>query len=191
MKVLDILQGLRSIVNIKNLRTLLKIKWVVFGIGPFIFIIGILFVIGIGRWLTTYPPICLSCHAKQSALPMWEPSKVHSPKVTCVDCHAKPGELFPRFFFADERMNDNCLICHKAIPMKEMEETSPIKINHKLHHEEAKLMCIDCHRNIAHEKFEEGTNRPKKLTCGECHKEDLTGGPEACMKCHTKNPGKI
>ena len=190
MKVLSLIKWSMSLATIKNIKILLKSKWVIFGVGPIMTLIGAALVIWIGHLLTTHPAICLSCHARQSSIPMWASSKIHPDRVTCVDCHAKIGQLFPRHFFADERVNDNCLGCHKPVTAKEMEEAHHTKIAHKLHIEESKLMCIDCHRNIAHEKIEAGTNRPHRLTCMECHEEAISGGPEACMKCHTKIPVK-
>jgi hypothetical protein len=187
MKVLSMIRRLRSAIKIKNI---LKSKWFIFGIGPIFTLIGIVLVIGIGHTLTTYPLICLSCHARQTNISMWSPSAVHPARITCVNCHAKPGQLFPRDFFADERVNDNCLFCHRNVAEKGKETAHHMKIAHKLHIEESKLMCIDCHRNIAHEKMEARTNRPRRLTCMECHEEAISGGPEACMKCHTKIPVK-
>jgi len=177
-----------STINVKNIRLLLKSKWVIFGVGPVLTLIGVALVIGIGHTLTTYPMICLSCHARQSSISMWSPSEIHPARVTCVNCHAKVGQLFPRDFFADEKVNDNCLVCHKQVAGKEIEEAHHMKIAHKLHIEESKLMCVDCHKNIAHEKMEAGTNRPRRLTCIECHEEAIAGGPESCTKCHTKIP---
>jgi len=190
MKGLSTIKRLMSLINIKNIRILMKSKWLIFGVGPVVTLIGVALVIGIGHTLTTYPMICLSCHARQSGISMWSPSMIHPSRVTCVNCHARPGQLFPRDFFADERVNDNCLFCHRNVAEKEMEEAHHMKIAHKLHIQEPKLMCIDCHRNIAHEKMEAGTNRPRRLTCMECHEEAISGGPESCMKCHTKIPVK-
>lgn len=190
MKGLKNLKTIRLLINAKEIKLLLKSKWVIFGVGPLITLIGVAIVIWIGHLLTTHPAICLSCHARQSSIPMWAPSKIHPERVTCVNCHAKRGQLFPRYFFADERVNDNCLNCHPAVAQKEMEEAHHMKIAHKLHVEESKLTCIDCHRNIAHEKIEAGTNRPRRLTCIECHEDAIAGGPESCMKCHTKIPVK-
>lgn len=190
MKVWGMTRWLISAINIKNARILLKSKWVIFGLGPMITLIGVAFVIWTGHLLTTHPAICLSCHARQSSIPMWAQSAIHPARVICVDCHAKPGQLFPRFFFADERVNDNCLSCHRHVAKKESGEAHHMKIAHKLHIEESKLMCIDCHRSIAHEKLEVGTNRPRRLTCIECHEEAIEGGPESCLKCHTKIPVK-
>lgn len=176
--------------SVKNLKVLLKSKWVIFGVGPLVTVIGALLVIWVGHTLTAHPAICLSCHARQTSISMWASSQLHPKTVTCVNCHAKPGQLFPRDFFADQQVNDNCLNCHKHVAQKEIEEAHHMKIAHKIHIEESKLMCIDCHRNIAHEKMEAGTNRPRRLTCTECHEEAISGGPESCTKCHTKIPVK-
>jgi len=188
MKALGLIKWSISMININNIKTLLKSKWVIFGVGPILILIGVVLVILVGHTLTAHPLICLSCHARQSSISMWAPSQIHPSRVSCVHCHAKPGQLFPRFFYADERVNDNCLGCHKPMAGREMEESHHMRIAHKLHIEESKLMCIDCHRNIAHEKIEAGMNRPRRLTCIECHEEAIAGGPEACMKCHTKIP---
>jgi len=187
MKLLRTIREIRPMIRIKKI---LKSKWVIFGVGPIFTLIGVVLVILVGHTLTAHPLICLSCHARQSSISMWSPSEIHPARVTCVNCHAKVGQLFPRDFFADEKVNDNCLVCHKQVAGKEMEEAHHMKIAHKLHIEESKLMCIDCHRNIAHEKKDAGTNRPRRLTCMECHEEAISGGPEACMKCHTKIPIK-
>lgn len=190
MKGLSILRWLISGINAKNLKLLLKSKWVIFGVGPAFTLIGAGLVIWMGHLLTSHPVICLSCHARQTSISMWAPSDIHPDRVTCVNCHAKAGQLFPRDFFADERVNDKCLGCHGHVAEKEIEEAHHMRIAHKLHVEESKLMCIDCHRNIAHEKMEAGTNRPRRLTCVECHEEAISGGPESCTKCHTKIPVK-
>lgn len=181
---------IRSIGSKINIKKILKSKWVIFLVGPLLTLIGPVLVVWMGHMLTTHPLICLSCHARQTSISMWSPSSIHPARVTCVNCHAKVGQMFPRDFFADERVNENCLFCHKHQAEKEKEEAHHMKIAHKLHIEESKLMCIDCHRNIAHEKMEAKTNRPRRLTCTECHEEAISGGPEACMKCHTKIPVK-
>jgi nitrate/TMAO reductase-like tetraheme cytochrome c subunit len=187
MRVLKRIRSIRSKINIKKI---LKSKWVIFVVGPLLTLIGPVLVIWVGHTLTTHPLICLSCHARQTSISMWSPSSIHPAHVTCVDCHARPGQLFPRDFFADDQVNANCLVCHKPVAEKGIETTDHMKIDHKLHTEEAKLMCIDCHRNIEHDKTEAGTNRPSHLTCIECHEEAISGGPESCMKCHTKIPVK-
>jgi len=185
---MKIFKAIRLIRNSLNIKKVLKSKWVILGVGPIFILIGVVLVIWVGHTLTTYSVICLSCHAKQTSLSMWAPSAIHPARVTCVNCHAKPHQLFLRNFFADERMNENCLFCHKPVAEKGIETAGHMKIDHKLHTEEARLMCMDCHRNIEHDKTEAGTNRPSHLTCIECHEEAISGGPESCMKCHTKIP---
>ena len=179
---------IESTVKAINIKNLLKSRWIIFGVGPVLTLIGVALVILVGHTLTTHRVICLSCHARQTSISMWSPSEIHPSRVTCVRCHAKPGQLFPRDFFADEQVNNNCLVCHKHVAEKEMETGHHTKIAHKIHIEESKLKCIDCHRNIAHEKMEARTNRPRRLTCIECHEEAISGGPESCMKCHIKIP---
>ena len=188
MKALNMIRMVRSTIKMVNFKKIVKSKWIIFGVGPVLTLIGAGVVIWVGHLLTTHPAICLSCHARQTSISMWAPSQIHPDRVTCVSCHAKPAQLFPRDFFADQRVNDNCLVCHKHVAGKEIEEAHHMKIAHKIHIEESKLMCIDCHRNIAHEKIEAGTNRPRRLTCIECHEEAIKGGPESCMKCHIKIP---
>lgn len=186
MNIMSKIKKFKSKIKTINIKKILKSKWVVFVLDPAFTLLGPVLVIWMGHWMTTYPAICLSCHARQTSISMWSPSSIHPARVTCVNCHAKPGQLFPRDFFADERVNDNCLSCHKHVAEKGIETADHMKIDHKLHTEEAKLMCIDCHRNIEHDKTEAGTNRPSHLTCIECHEEAISGGPESCMKCHTK-----
>src|SRR4030043_973307 len=188
MKGLSTIKRLVSLINIKNIRILLKSKWVIFLVGPIFTLIGVVLVIWVGHPLTAHPLICLSWRARQTRLSMWSPSMIHPARVTCADCHAKAGQMFPRDFYADERVDDNCLVCHRHVAEKEMEEAHHMQIAHKLHIEESKLKCIDWHKNIAHEKMEAGMNGPRRLTCMEGHEEAISGGPESCMKCHTKIP---
>src|SRR4030042_1224393 len=156
MKGLSTIKRLVSLINIKNIRILLKSKWVIFVVGPIFTLIGVVLVIWVGHTLTAHPVICLSCHARQTSLSMWSSSMIHPARVTCVDCHAKAGQMFPRDFFADERVDDNCLVCHRHVADKEKEEAHHMKIVHKLHIEESKLKCFVCHKNIAPKKIEAG-----------------------------------
>lgn len=188
MKVFRMIRVMSSLININSIKKVLKSKWVIFGVGPVLTLMGPMLVIWVGHTLTTHSAICLSCHARQTNISMWSSSMVHPARVTCVDCHARPGQLFPRDFFADDQVNANCLFCHRHVAEKKVEEARHIIIDHKLHIEESKLMCIDCHRNIVHEKMKAGTNRPNHLTCIECHEEAIKGESESCMKCHTKIP---
>ena len=46
------------------------------------------------------------------------------------------------------------------------------------------LGCLDCHRNIAHDKAQVETNRPTMRGCfvGECHRKDRN--KDNCRRCH-------
>ena len=71
MKVLSMIRGMRSKVKIKKI---LKSKWVIFGVGPILTLVGVVLVIWVGHTLTAHPLICLSCHARQTSISMWSPS---------------------------------------------------------------------------------------------------------------------
>jgi nitrate/TMAO reductase-like tetraheme cytochrome c subunit len=161
---------------------LVRRKWFLFGFLPGILILGIFVVLLAGHFLMTYPGICLHCHVPQTRVMMWTKS-VHPSEVTCVNCHAKPGQLFPhRYSAKDEFVNNNCVYCHKGVETKEKQVSHDIKIAHRLHIQELELRCVDCHRNIVHEKTIPGTNRPSHETCIECH-EEVTND-DACQLCH-------
>ena len=149
MEIADLIKG--------PILYLVKRKWFLFGILPGVIILGTAFAIVAGRVLMIYPAICLNCHAKQTRIMMWSQS-IHPSRVTCVNCHAEPGQLFPHKFLAkDEFVNKNCVNCHRDIEKKETEVHRDIKISHRLHILEAELKCVDCHRNIVHEKMIPGT----------------------------------
>ena len=144
--------------------------------------------LGVVRFTTGHPFFCLSCHQNQEVPEMWLPSRAHPASVTCIECHTTPGELIPRKFSAsNELMNQNCTRCHPTIPGGE--QTSPqtvriVFVSHKLHMEKGAL-CIDCHRNIEHDKGSPRTNRPAMKTCYQCHQAHPR--TQACDKCHPIN----
>jgi nitrate/TMAO reductase-like tetraheme cytochrome c subunit len=176
MKILDLIQY--------GVLYLLKRKWFSFGILPGLIVLGVAFVIFAGHILMTHPGICLHCHVGQTRIEMWSQS-VHPTRVSCVNCHAEPGQLFPHKFSArDVFVNKNCINCHKDVEKKEKQVINEIKITHRMHIQEAELKCVDCHRNIVHEKMIPGTNRPSHATCIECHEGVEKGEPEACLTCH-------
>jgi len=163
---------------------LVKKKWFLFGVLPGVLIIGVAVVILAGHFLMTYPGICLSCHESQTRIKMWTQS-VHPSQVTCVNCHAEPGQVFPHKFSAkDEFVNKNCLYCHREVENRETEISNDIKITHRMHVQELELTCVHCHRNVVHEKTIPGTNRPSHATCIECHEEVEARDSESCQRCH-------
>ncbi|MBI5967306.1 MAG: hypothetical protein HY882_05560 [Deltaproteobacteria bacterium] len=144
--------------------------------------------LGLVLFTTTHPFYCLSCHRNQNPTERWLPSRAHPASVTCTDCHAKPGEIFPSTYYAsDDLMNKNCLRCHQSIPRGEQTDLHSVrivKISHKLHAEKNAL-CIDCHFNIEHDTYSPRTNRPRMETCYHCHEAHPRN--QACDKCHPIN----
>ncbi len=143
---------------------------------------------GLVRFTTTNSLFCLSCHQNQEPQEMWLPSRVHPASISCKDCHTPPGEVLPRKFSAsDDLMNDQCLRCHPAMARGEQADLKSVrivKISHKLHAEK-KALCIDCHRNIAHDSASLRTNRPQMETCYHCHQAHPR--TQACDQCHPIN----
>jgi nitrate/TMAO reductase-like tetraheme cytochrome c subunit len=141
--------------------------------------------LGLARFTTTHPLFCLSCHQNQEPRELWLPSRAHPASVSCTDCHSLPGGILPAKFSAgDERMNRNCLRCHPEIPNRGPESLETVRVvfvSHKLHAENSAL-CIDCHRNIEHDRLPPQTNRPAMETCYQCHQAHPR--TQACEKCH-------
>jgi len=160
--------------------------WVLIGI--FVMIGGIASFIVLEQYTTSQRQFCMTCHYKQAHSEFWRSSKVHPENVKCPQCHAKPDEFIPRGYSAhSERVNPNCIRCHKDIPKTNEQKgfkTNPlnIKIPHKFHIEEVGAKCTDCHSNIAHDKQNPTTNRPKMTTCFDCHEEE--DSKKSCLKCH-------
>ncbi len=144
--------------------------------------------LGLIRFTTTHPTFCMTCHINQGIPEMWTPSRMHPASVGCTECHVNPGQIIPRKFSAsDDLMNDSCLRCHSPIPRGEqvdLQTVRIVKISHKLHAEK-KALCIDCHRNIQHDKLSPQTNRPRMETCYQCH--EAHPRTQACDKCHPIN----
>ncbi len=155
------------------------------------------------RWVNTSPSQCASCHPELTA--MWKRSQAHpADRVSCHGCHAQHGELpespnvlayvrdtlIPeKYLAADERIEPLCEGCHEGIRAAETERDKIIKLNHKVHlappaDGQAPLGCLDCHRNIAHDKAQVETNRPTMAGCftGDCHRKDRN--KDNCRRCH-------
>lgn len=75
---------------------------------------------------------------------------------------------------------------------RSLEQRQVIQANHKVHLVSARnelgqpfdLGCLDCHRNIAHDKAQVETNRPPMAGCfaGQCHQKDRN--KDNCRRCH-------
>jgi hypothetical protein len=74
-----------------------------------------------------------------------------------------------------------------------LERRNVIKVNHKVHFQlrsdpasgrAVELGCLDCHRNIAHDKAQVETFRPRMASCfvSSCHRKDRN--KDNCRRCH-------
>ncbi|MBI2058712.1 MAG: hypothetical protein HYT87_02995 [Nitrospirae bacterium] len=165
---------------------------------------GAVFALTSGWGLAKYarsPHNCLSCHSTGETSFVGGTSKVHPPysEVRCVECHAMHLPKFPwqmadaddHMVFASrtERLNDNCLRCHKDIPnkkeLKYEHNEKHIKMNHELHIKLEEMRCPDCHYTITHDHEAEPTNRPKMTACmgNGCHEQTK----ETCETCHPED----
>ena len=144
--------------------------------------------LGLIRFTTGHPFFCLTCHENQDVPARWLPSRVHPASVDCLDCHTAGSNMFFRKYSAsDELMNQKCVSCHPTIPGGEQTTLQTVRIvfiSHKLHADK-KVLCIDCHRNLAHDRGTPRTNRPTMETCYQCHQAHPRS--QACDKCHPIN----
>ncbi len=145
--------------------------------------------LGLIRFTTSHPFFCLSCHQNQNIPERWLPSRVHPASTGCVDCHTNGDSLILAHSFSasDEKMNQRCLSCHPTIPGGEQTTLQTVRVvfvSHKLHLDK-KVLCIDCHRNVAHDRGTPRTNRPTMQTCYQCHQAHPRS--QACDKCHPIN----
>ena len=149
---------------------------------------------GLARYTTSSSEFCLSCHGAGDTPDRSVKSLVHPgfDKVTCVDCHAKHGQIvyegYVKGFAAEpERVASNCLRCHEAVPLRNDVQGfkfnfSNINITHKSHLERG-ATCASCHSNVAHDLNVPQTNRPRMESCNQCHSVS-----DSCAKCHTNGP---
>ena len=167
---------------------------------------GVVVFFWFARYINTSPDQCATCHPQLTA--MWKRSQGHpADQATCYECHAPHSEvpeslnvagyvrdvLIPeKYLSSDERVQERCEGCHAEIRQAETEKGKIIKVNHKVHIVTAtdelgkplSMECLDCHRNIAHDKAQVETNRPRMAGCfvGECHRKDRN--KDNCRRCH-------
>ncbi|MBI4319022.1 MAG: c-type cytochrome [Chloroflexi bacterium] len=161
------------------------------------FIIGVVFVpvsaipiMGLARYTTTSSQFCVTCHGTGETPDRAVRSVVHADfsRVTCVDCHAQPGQVvfegYRAGFMAEpERVSSNCVRCHTQMTTTNDQNDFKfnfldIKIPHKFHIA-AGATCTSCHSNVAHDLNVPQTNRPTMQSCNSCHAQT-----DSCSKCH-------
>ena len=143
---------------------------------------------------------CQSCHTEETKV--WRASGLHSTETECADCHAPWPRVVPTrinvykhyrdafmptdIVACDERISENCMACHEEVLDGSHTTSEIVVLSHRIHLEED-LMCVDCHRNISHDKMTARTYRPPKRVCYECHLRDIDVGSQqdqSCMNCH-------
>ena len=164
-------------------------QWVILGIA--LIPVALVPIVGLARYTTSGSSYCLTCHGTGETPDRSQPSLVHPsfPKVSCVDCHSKPGQVvyegYVKGFMAEpERVSPACARCHST--MTRTNESAgfqynflDIRITHQAHVERG-ASCVTCHGNIAHDLSPVPTNRPRMESCYSCHARTDT-----CTKCHS------
>ncbi|WP_022851015.1 cytochrome c3 family protein [Limisalsivibrio acetivorans] len=123
-----------------------------------------------------------------------------APDETCLFCHTdKYNEKFRRenimsigahFRHIDEVYNPDYRESYGMPDILSDGVTGGVEPNHKVHTEDAGLVCAECHLGVAHGG--ELYNRPEMDTCFECHDEvraeyETIPANEDCAACHTMN----
>jgi mono/diheme cytochrome c family protein/nitrate/TMAO reductase-like tetraheme cytochrome c subunit len=163
--------------------------WLVIAVVAAIPLVGLPGVV-LAHYTTSNSEFCLTCHGTGETPDRSVPSDVHPnfDQVTCVDCHAKSGQLvfegYVKGFQAEpERVSSNCVRCHPAMAEKTTTQgfkfnARGITIDHSAHIQRG-ATCVTCHADIAHDLQEPKTNRPKMDSCYTCHSRT-----DSCVKCH-------
>lgn len=164
-----------------------KFIWIT---GVVVLITATLFFIGLEKYTTARESYCMSCHYRQGYSEFWKGSQVHPVDVGCPECHADHNQFIPRSFSADaERININCVRCHKNIITDEQigykTNLISIRIPHELHIKNVGAQCTDCHYAVRHDRTPRPTNRPHMEACFSCHSQ--TKSP--CEICHPLQHG--
>ena len=162
-------------------------RFLVVGAGVVLFS-SLFFFAGLEYFTTNRPEFCLTCHYRQAFTDFKVKSLVH-PKMNCTECHADHTKfqlVTAGYSSRRERVDPNCMRCHKDITSKDpasfKKNVMKITIPHKLHIEDVGASCNDCHSNVYHDKMTPATNRPRMDFCFNCHSWENT----TCTKCHPK-----
>ena len=171
------------------MRDIKKSLMILAAVGGFLAVLAAAAAFGYFRYVTVDSRYCASCHTGE--MEQLERSHLHPLEhASCADCHADPecGTVTGRFAARAENLNARCEKCHGDIPEQDEPNKQLIKLSHKIHIGQEGCVCTDCHRNVAHDPFPEGTNRPNKETCYRCHEheKEIDGkvNEKNCMRCH-------
>jgi nitrate/TMAO reductase-like tetraheme cytochrome c subunit len=157
-------------------------------------VIAPLFLLALTDYTRTSATFCESCHQYQQDVDVLSDSIAHPADIGCAECHAEntPSLISDRHYKNDEHLDLRCLGCHapvlegnvsdikvelrkKDLTTGEILNDNIAKYNLKELHEwhfNEKNQCVDCHRNIQHDRFDKKSNLPRIEFCVECHPQD-------------------
>ena len=166
-----------------------KNRLILAGAAGFAAVVGIAAAYGYFRVTTVDSRVCATCHAE--AMERVSRSGMHPLEyASCAECHTDPACETTTGRYAAGRKNlvARCEGCHADVPDRTEPSKRHIKLSHKIHVRQEGCVCTDCHRNVAHDPFPEGTNRPTKEACVACHEHEAEIDGEVneknCMRCH-------
>ena len=190
----------RNLSSRKKMKKLFRTKRIWISLVVVVIFAASLGLVNVVRNAYTGPLHCQSCHLEQTEL--WQLSGAHSTETKCSDCHAPWPRVLPtrinvvqqyrdavvptNLTVRDERISENCLQCHESVLDGSHTTSESVVLSHRIHFEEG-MMCVDCHRNISHDKMAVRTYRPPKRVCYKCHLRDIDVGlqqDQSCMNCH-------
>jgi cytochrome c nitrite reductase small subunit len=130
-------------------------------------------------YLSSDPKVCINCHTMFTEYATWQHSS-HRNRATCVDCHLPHNSLIDKMLAksrdgfnhsmamtfktfdnnirisdnAAQRVQDNCVSCHKEMVSEIMAASALYKNGGK-----TERRCWSCHRDLPH-----GTTRSRTAT---------------------------
>ena len=146
--------------KVKNMRL---IKWLIIIIGITSIFLTLVFS---AMEVTSSPKFCTTCHQNRAAVTTW--SKAPHKDVTCLKCHADPGNIGyvkrkigglrevymqlsgsydPNHLHAEINLS-TCIGCHTK-PNEKYPKATMISSSHKSILEN-KISCLGCHKTVGH-----------------------------------------
>ncbi len=149
---------------------------------------------GLARFTRESRSFCLQCHDKGFGTQgLWDVSPMHPEGMPCIFCHTRPGQSRSGPISArPDTVHPNCVGCHwtvleanisqKTVVVVEADGRDRDRTEHILyrwplrdvmytwHLQKRICLCTDCHRNVAHDRGDEGIRyMPRMAYCAECH----------------------
>jgi cytochrome c nitrite reductase small subunit len=132
----------------------------------------------IGNYLISNPKTCTVCHEMKKYYETWKASSHSTAAKTCTHCHAGEeikDKFLLRFYIVAEFIttgnskqaprgiyiphSDSCarLGCHSLNRVRNPSNT--IKIDHRLHTQQMKVSCVECHKQAVHSRSKSATEK--------------------------------